>query len=48
MFDGYPPPEEYVTVACLTNDHLSCTGAVRCACTCHTNGAVHDEERPGD
>jgi len=37
--EWYPPPDEYVTVACLTNDHVSCLGSLRCACLCHQNGA---------
>ncbi len=42
--DWYPPPEEYVTVACLTNDHVSCLGSLRCACLCHQNGSGKDHE----
>ncbi|HTZ09098.1 MAG TPA: hypothetical protein VMB72_08500 [Acidimicrobiales bacterium] len=48
----YPDPENYVSVACLTNDHLSCQGhpVVRCACPCHRDGAVDpstDHTGPG-
>lgn len=46
---SYPEPRDYVSVACLTNDHVSCQGRpiVHCACPCHRNGSV-DPSGPDD